>query len=312
MPHISIAHITKHYSGHTALNDVSMEISAGSIFGLLGPNGSGKTSLMRILNRITFPDRGHVKIDSELLGDHHIRKMGYLPEERGLYRKMRVAEQIRFLARLKGMRKADAAKATDEWLDKFGLAEWRNRRIETLSKGMAQKVQFIATVIHKPALLVMDEPFSGFDPVNAALMKDELLAMKQAGTTIILSTHDMGSVETLCDDIGLIHKGKLVLSGKVTDIRQQFNEGLYEVEFKGNLIAFTNALWAGFELVSRKQLGNEHFVAYLKMLQGNDLNAVAKVTMDYVKIQRLQPVLPTMNDIFLKAVQPETKPEVHA
>jgi ABC-2 type transport system ATP-binding protein len=285
---------------------VSLAIASGSIFGLLGPNGSGKTSLMRILNRITFPDQGSVTIDGKPLCDEHLKQMGYLPEERGLYRKMKVGEQIRFLARLKGMTKADAAKACDHWLEKFGLRDWKNRRVETLSKGMAQKVQFIATVIHQPALLIMDEPFSGFDPVNAELIKNELLAMKQAGTTIILSTHNMDSVEKLCDDIGLIHQGKVVVTGQVQTLKNQYNQGMYEVEFKGNMIAFTNALWAGFELVERKQLGNEHFVAYLKMIGNNDLNSMANVTMPFVKLQRMQPVLPTMNDIFLSAVQSGT------
>lgn len=303
MPHISIANITKHYSGHTALNDITLQIESGTIFGLLGPNGSGKTSLMRILNRITFADGGSVSIDGKPLSDEHIKNMGYLPEERGLYRKMKIGEHIRFLARLKGMTKSDASRECDRWLEKFNLQIWKNRRIETLSKGMAQKVQFIATVIHQPQILIMDEPFSGFDPVNAELMKNELIAMRQAGTTIILSTHNMESVEKLCDDIGLINHGKLVLSGSVPKLREQYNEGLFEVEFRGNMIAFTNALWTGFELVERKQLGNEHFVAYLKMIGNNDLNSMAGVTMNFVKLMSMQPVLPTMNDIFLKAVQ---------
>jgi ABC-2 type transport system ATP-binding protein len=303
MTGIAVDHIVKRYRGHTALNDVTFQVPEAAIFGLLGPNGAGKTSLMRIINGITQPDAGHVTINGKLPSPTIARSIGYLPEERGLYRRMKVGEQIRYFARLKGLSRHDARRLAAQWMEKFGLTEWRNRRVEELSKGMAQKVQFIITVIHQPKLLIMDEPFSGFDPVNAALITTELKALQQNGTTVMLSTHNMASVEDLCSEIALINKGKLVLQGKVDHLKQERRSGLWEVEFKGNIIAFTNALWAGFELVRREQVANEHFKAYLKMIGNNDINAMLSVTMEYVKIVAVNEVLPTMDDIFIDAVK---------
>jgi ABC-2 type transport system ATP-binding protein len=312
MATLEINHITKYYSGHTALRDISFSIPAASIYGLLGPNGAGKTSLMRILNRLTLPDDGFVLVDGKPLENKHTRKMGYLPEERGLYRKMSVRAHINYFARLKGMSRIEAKTASGEWMEKFGLTAWSHKRIETLSKGMAQKVQFIITVIHRPEILIMDEPFSGFDPVNAQLIKKELFAMRDAGATILLSTHNMSSVESLCSHITLLNKGENIITGTTREIRERYDTGLYEVEFKGNIIAFTNSLWTGFELVEREQLGNEHFVARLRMLNNNDVNAMLQVTMEFVKIQRVQRLQTAMDEIFISATTEDAKKESHA
>lgn len=313
MPEISIEHITKHYRGHTALQNVSFHIPSGSIYGLLGPNGAGKTSLMRILNRMVLPDDGAVTFNQKPLSREHTRQIGYLPEERGLYKRMKVGEQIRYFARLKGVSNADATKRSNEWLEKFGLGKWKKRRVEELSKGMAQKVQFIVTVIHDPELLIMDEPFSGFDPVNARMIRTELLRMKEEGRTILLSTHNMASVEDICQHLTLINKGKVILRGKLEDIREAHATDVYEVEFKGNIIAFTNALWAGFELIGQKPVGREHHVAQIRMLMHNDVNAMLRNTLDHVKIQTIRKVIPSMEDIFINALSnAQNQPGVNA
>ncbi len=214
--------IVKRYRNHTALSGVNIAVPEGSIFGLLGPNGAGKTSLIRIINQITGPDEGTVYFRDEKLSPHHLSNIGYLPEERGLYKKMKVGEQSLYLARLKGMSKQEATRQLQIWFEKFEISGWWNKKIEDLSKGMAQKVQFITTVMHQPKLLILDEPFSGFDPINADLIKKEILRMKENGTTIIFSTHNMGSVEEMCDEIALINNSKVILDGKMSDIRKRF------------------------------------------------------------------------------------------
>jgi len=229
MSFLSIQNVSKHYSGHTALNNVSIEVPEGSIYGLLGPNGAGKTSLIRIINRITHADEGEVLMLGHKMVDSDVTKIGYLPEERGLYKKMKVGEQIVYLARLHGMNSFDARKEMKAWLEKFELSEWENKKLEALSKGMAQKVQFIATVIHRPPLLIFDEPFSGFDPVNADILKKEILELRNEGATILFSTHNMGSVEEICDEISLINHAEIVLQGKVSEVRQRFKKGIFEV-----------------------------------------------------------------------------------
>lgn len=230
MTHIlEIKNIRKSYAGKVALDDVSLLIPKGEIFGLLGPNGAGKTSLIRLINQITLPDGGEIIFDGKPLENKHIGMIGYMPEERGLYKSMKVGEQALYLAQLKGMSKADAKVQLKYWFDKFEIGDWWNKKIQELSKGMAQKVQFIVTVLHRPEFLILDEPFSGFDPVNANLIKDEIIQLNQEGTTIMLSTHRMESVEEMCDSIALIHQSKKVLEGKLFDVKKQFRTNSYEV-----------------------------------------------------------------------------------
>lgn len=294
--------IVKRYAAHTALDNVSIEVPRQSVYGLLGPNGAGKTSLIRIINQITAPDSGAVYLNGERLKREHISQIGYLPEERGLYKKMKVGEQALYLARLKGMDKKEAKAALDEWFKKFDIAAWWDKKVEELSKGMAQKIQFITTVMHKPKLLILDEPFSGFDPINTNLVKNEILKLRDEGTTIILSTHNMGSVEEICDHITLINKSKKVLDGKLTDIKAQFTDEEYQIEFKGNVVAFANAVWGGWELVNREQLGEHHFMATIKLMEGNNLTNYLKSILDHVEILSVNKRVPSMNEIFIKAV----------
>ena len=230
MSHLLIAeNIVKNYGDFRALNNVSIEVPKGSIFGLLGPNGAGKTTLIRIINQITMPDEGSVILDGESLKSHHIRDIGYLPEERGLYKSMKVGEQALYLAQLKGLTKAQAKERLKYWFEKFEISDWWNKKIQELSKGMAQKIQFIVTVLHQPKLLIFDEPFSGFDPINANLIKDEILQLRDEGATVIFATHRMESVEELCDHIALIHESNKILDGKLIDIKRQYKSNIFEV-----------------------------------------------------------------------------------
>lgn len=226
---LEVEKVVKQYGDYTALNQVSLSVPKGSIYGLLGPNGAGKTSLIRIINQITMPDSGTVLLDGEKLNPDHIRHIGYLPEERGLYKTMKVGEQCLYLAQLKGLSKAEAKTQLDYWFDRLEIKGWWNKKIQELSKGMAQKIQFVVTVLHKPKLLIFDEPFSGFDPVNANLIKDEILALKENGATIIFSTHRMESVEELCDHIALIHKSNKLIEGKLDDVKRQYRTNTFEV-----------------------------------------------------------------------------------
>lgn len=295
-------HIVKEYANHRALNDVSIEVPKGSIFGLLGPNGAGKTSLIRIINQITAPDSGTIYFDNEPLRAKHVDQIGYLPEERGLYKKMEVGEQAMYLAQLKGMPKAEAKKRLVDWFKKFDIAPWWNKKVEELSKGMAQKVQFIVTVLHEPKLLILDEPFSGFDPINTNIVKSEILRLKEQGTSIILSTHNMGSVEEICEYIALINNSKKILGGSVKQIQKDFKEDVYEITFKGNLIAFTNALWTGCELLGKRE--EEGFTkAKVKLTQHQSPNEVLKAVVPHVEVYGLREIIPSMNDIFIKQVE---------
>lgn len=299
---LSIRNVTKTYAAHRALDDVSMEIPKGSVYGLLGPNGAGKTSLIRIVNQITAPDSGEVFLDGEKLNPTHISQIGYLPEERGLYKKMEVGEQALYLARLKGMTRNDALHELRYWFEKFELKGWWKKKIEELSKGMAQKVQFITTVIHKPRVLILDEPFTGFDPINANLIKDELLEMKSKGVSIMLSTHRMESVEELCTHITLINKSKAVLQGTVKDIRKQYKSNMYEVHYTGNNIVLANSLWAGFELVENKK-EEDNNIALIKLPADQTPNQLLKELINNIEIHMFREVEPTMSDIFIKAVE---------
>ncbi len=295
--------VTKRYGNYTALENVNIKVQKGSIFGLLGPNGAGKTSLIRIINQITGPDEGEILFENEKLRQYHIEKIGYLPEERGLYKKMSVGEQALYFARLKGMKKKDAQYELMKWFKKFDIENWWNKKVEELSKGMAQKVQFITTIVHRPPLLILDEPFSGFDPINANLIKNEILELKNQGTTIIFSTHNMSSVEEMCDDIALINKSRVILNGSVKEIRKQFSKSVYEVEFTGNMVSFANALWAGYELLDKKMIENNHHAATIKLLAKNKVNDLLSTLIPNVEIRGLKEVVPTMNDIFIETVQ---------
>jgi ABC-2 type transport system ATP-binding protein len=293
--------VVKRYANHTALNGVSIEVPQGSVFGLLGPNGAGKTSLIRIINQITAPDEGELFFKGERLQAKHIERIGYLPEERGLYKKMQLGEQALYLAQLKGLSEHDAKQKLKYWFEKFEIQSWWKKKIEDLSKGMQQKVQFIISILHEPELLILDEPFSGFDPINANLIKNEILELKKKGTTIILSTHNMGSVEELCDYIALIHQSQKVLDGQVKELRNQYSTNVFDVEFKGNMLLFTNAMWGGFELLSHKETDGI-IKARVKLINGNSPNSLLKFILEHVEVQSLNEVVPSMNDIFISTV----------
>lgn len=306
-------HIVKQYANHTALNDVSIDVQHGRIFGLLGPNGAGKTSLIRIINQITGPDGGEVFLDGEPLRPDHIKDIGYLPEERGLYKKMKVGEQAMYLAQLKGLSRKDAYAALRQWFTRFDIAEWWNKKVEELSKGMAQKVQFIVTVVHKPKLLILDEPFSGFDPINTNLIKDEIMSLREQGATVIFSTHNMASVEEICDDIALINRGRVILDGSMKDVKAAYRNNTYNIEFTGEMIGFTNALWTGFELLDRAELEKGHYKATVRLLNDHTVNQLLQTIVPVCEVQRLNPVEPSMNDIFIQKVtemglEPEETP----
>jgi ABC-2 type transport system ATP-binding protein len=303
-PILSAKNIVKKYANHIALNNVSIDIPAQSIFGLLGPNGAGKTSLIRIINQITGPDSGQLFFEGALLSPKHIEQIGYLPEERGLYKKMEVGEQALYLAQLKGMTKADAKKKLKHWFEKFEIDAWWNKKIEELSKGMQQKVQFIVTVLHEPKLLILDEPFSGFDPINANLVKNELLQLKKNGATILFSTHNMGSVEELCDYIALINQSEKIIHGSVKEIRKQYKSNIFEIIFTGQMLGFTNAMWAGAELIDHVFDG-EHNKVQVKLVGNTTANDLLKAVLSVVEISSFKEIIPSMNDIFISAVKVE-------
>lgn len=296
---LSIRNIVKQYAGHRALNDVSIEVETGHIFGLLGPNGAGKTSLIRIINQITAPDSGEIYFNGERLNQSHIEKIGYLPEERGLYKKMEIGEQIVYLARLKGLSREEARKRIKFWFEKLEMETWWNKKVEELSKGMQQKAQFVATVLHDPELLILDEPFSGFDPVNAELIKDEVLELNQKGTTILFSTHRMESVEQLCDSIALINKSKKILDGSIKDVRNSYRNNTYLIEYTGNKVDFNGD--QPFELLD-EIASEDSYTLRIKLQDGVTSNQVLQYLIPKVQIQMLQEVIPSMNEIFIQKV----------
>ena len=306
MNSLSIHNVSKHYRDQSALLNINLEIPKGSIYGLLGPNGAGKTSLIRIINQITAPDSGYIELDGKKLHPEHIKNIGYLPEERGLYRKMKVGEQALYLAQLKGMDKHDAISKLREWFTKFEMVHWWNKKVEELSKGMQQKVQFIVTVIHNPTLLIFDEPFTGFDPINTNLIKDELLKLKDEGKTIILSTHRMESVEELCSHIALINKAEKIIDGPVNEIRKSFKSRTYEIDYTGNSIAFANALWTGFKLESNIKV-NEHMRALVEIPEGNTPNKLLQHLIPNIEIINFREKIPSMNEIFISLVSDDEK-----
>lgn len=294
--------IVKTYADHTALNGVSINVPEGEIYGILGPNGAGKTSLIRIINQITGPDAGTVKLFDEPLQPKHIASIGYLPEERGLYKKMKVGEQALYLAQLKGMPKREAKAKLKTWFERLEIDGWWNKKVEELSKGMAQKIQFITTVLHEPKLLILDEPFSGFDPINTEIIRGEILRLREEGATVLLSTHNMGSVEEICDSIALINASEKILEGKVKDIREAKAGKSYKLSYSGNAIAFANALWTQFELESQHKDGEiNHAVVHLH--NGAVLNDLLKSVIDHVQVLNANRIIPSMNDIFIKTVQ---------
>lgn len=297
---LSIRNIVKQYAGQRALDDVSMEIEKGKIFGLLGPNGAGKTSLIRIINQITAPDSGEILINGKKLDQSHVERIGYLPEERGLYKKMEIGEQILYLARLKGMSKPEAIKKAREWFIKLGIESWWNKKIEELSKGMAQKAQFVSTVMHEPELLILDEPFSGFDPVNAEVIKNEILELNRKGCTIIFSTHRMESVEELCDSIALINKAKKILEGRVRDIRKTYRNNTFLLEYEGEKKHLYSDL-APFTVLEETDLGDGHQVR-LRLNPSATANDALTFAMPYVQVSAFKEVIPTMNEIFIEKV----------
>lgn len=291
--------IYKSYFKKRILEDVSFNVPKGKITGLLGPNGAGKTTLIRIINQIVSPEKGTVLYDGKRLQQEHLRYIGYLPEERGLYRSMTVEEQAIFLGRLRGMTKEDVKTNLNYWLDRFDIQDWRKKRIEELSKGMAQKVQFLCTVLHDPDVLILDEPFSGFDPINVDLVRNELVALKEQGKTIVLSTHNMKSVEEICDRAVLIHQGKKIMEGDVMQLRSERKEGLYAITFSGNMIAFATALWVGYEIVEKEVLADDVFKVYLKMRGENEFNDLLSTVIPHVKITSAYEVLPSMEHVFM-------------
>lgn len=299
---IGVENISKHYNQKVVLDHVSFTLREGEILGLLGPNGAGKTTLIRIINQIIDEDKGHVTYGGKLLKEKDLLNIGYLPEERGLYQSMTVEKQILFLGRLRGLSLVESKKQLNYWLDKFDIQTWRKRRIEELSKGMAQKVQFICTVFHQPKVLILDEPFSGFDPINIELIRKELLEFKEKGHSIIISTHNMNNVEEICDRAVLINEGEKLLEGSIHDLREQNSEGLYKISFIGNMISFASALWVGYEIVEKELIGENQFTVYFKMRNNNEINDLLNAVIGQVKITGVERILPSMEKIFVKTI----------
>ncbi len=301
---LEIRNVSKAYANHVALRDVSMLVERQSIFGLLGPNGAGKTSLIRIINQITGPDKGELLFDGQRLAPQHIAHIGYLPEERGLYKKMEVGEQALYLAQLKGLSHADAVKRIRYWFEKFEMQTWWNKKVEELSKGMQQKVQFIVTLVHEPQLLILDEPFTGFDPINASLIRDELLALNRAGTTIMLSTHRMETVEELCTHIALINKSRKVLDGAVNQLRKSFKTNIFQLDYVGDASTLVKLLSPRFELLSNAAASDNN-VATLRIPETEDANSLLRHLLGELQIIGFKALYPSMNDIFIEAVKKE-------
>lgn len=297
-------HIVKTFTKHTALDDVTIEVPRGKVYGLLGPNGAGKTTLIRIINHITAPDSGIVTFNGHQLTEADVANIGYLPEERGLYKKMKVGDQAIFFARLKGLSKQDATKALKEWFERLEISSWWDRKVEELSKGMAQKVQFIVTVLHRPELLIFDEPFSGFDPINANVLKREILRLRDEGSTVIFSTHNMASVEELCDNISLINKSHNILTGSVRELRREFSDNSFEFSFLGEQSKLAEALQPYTREISPNGIDRDGFLSVsLKLNSGNDLrDAIAKAN-EAVDLRSFRQVLPSMDEIFIRSVE---------
>ena len=297
-----VKEVVKDFSDHRVLDKVSINVPENSIFGLLGPNGAGKTTLMRIINQIIAPDTGELLFEGRKMLMDDVFRIGYLPEERGLYKKMKVGEQALYLARLKGIPKDLAMKRLKYWFEKFGISDWWYKKVEELSKGMQQKVQFITTIIHEPKLLVFDEPFTGFDPINANLLKNEILELKKKGSTIIFSTHNMSSVEELCDKITLINKSHVILEGEINHIKKNYRTNTYELVFTGDPIVFKNGLSSDYKLL---KIDNHHELhrAQVKTLTPVSNNKLVSEIIKLVELKSFNEVIPSMNDVFIRIVQ---------
>lgn len=301
--------VSKKYGDYTALNQLSLEIPRGCIFGLLGPNGAGKTTFIRIINQITYPDQGQVLLNGEALQPKHIEAIGYMPEERGLYKSMKVGEQALYLAQLKGLSKKEAKDKLTYWFDKLEIGGWWNKKIQELSKGMAQKIQFVVTVLHEPKLLIFDEPFSGFDPINANIIKDEILELKKNGATIIFSTHRMESVEELCDEIALINKSNKILDGKLMDVKRQFKNNMFEVALAtDNTAELRNQIAATYDVFDAdfKTLG-EDLKLNIQLPAASHPNELLSFLTEKASVSHFKEVIPSVNDIFIKAVKSYSK-----
>ena len=300
---LTIEHVSKSYTGHKALSDVSLSVPRGAVYGLLGPNGAGKTTLIRIINRITLADEGRVLLDGKPLTASDVFHIGYMPEERGLYKKMRVGEQATFFARLKGLERREAEKRLKAWFERLGIADWWGRNVEDLSKGMAQKVQFIATVVHEPKLLIFDEPFSGFDPINANMLKEEILGLRDRGATIIFSTHNMASVEEICDHITLINKSQNILTGSVEEIRRRAGGNIFEVIYSADDEQLRSATATLATLLNESEgvVGGYRRVK-IHVKEDSNLREVIARLNEQCALRSLSEVMPSMNDIFIRAV----------
>lgn len=293
--------ITKRYGAYTALEDIHITVPPQSIYGLLGPNGAGKTTLIRIINQIINADQGEISIFGEKLQPRHVEVIGYLPEERGLYKRLKVGEQLLYLAQLKGLSRNEAVTRIRAWLDRFQIRDWAQKKVEDLSKGMAQKVQFISTVLHEPKLIILDEPFSGFDPVNAELITQEILRLRENGSTIIFSTHRMETVESLCDQIALINKSKKILEGSKKEVKQQYKTNTYRVEHRG---AFS-LMNGGYQLVKQRSLEGDHFESTIKAENLPSPNVLLQDLLQRTEVFRFEQHLPTMSEIFINLVKAE-------
>jgi ABC-2 type transport system ATP-binding protein len=301
MDFLTTRSVVKQFHNHLALDRVSISVPENTIFGLLGPNGAGKTTLIRIINQITAPDEGEVLINGKPIRSSDVSLIGYLPEERGLYKKMKVGEQSLYLAQLKGLSRQEAMKRLKYWFEKFEMTAWWNKKIEELSKGMAQKVQFVTTIVHEPPLLIFDEPFSGFDPINANMLKNEILELKEKGSTIIFSTHNMASVEELCDNIALINKSRLILDGRIDDIRKAHRTNTYELGFEGNAEGLQQALAQDYELGEvRRQ--NGLMMLRIRARAAADTNKLLASLLPLVEVHSFNEVIPGMNDVFIRMV----------
>ena len=295
---LCVEHVTKRYATHTALHDVSLAIPRGAVYGLLGPNGAGKTTLIRIINRITAPDEGRVLLGGRCLAPEDVRRIGYL-----LYKKMKVGEQALYFAQLKGLSKREATLRLKRWFEKFGIAGWWDKKVEELSKGMAQTVQFIVTVLHEPELLIFDEPFSGFDPVNANLLKNEILALRDAGATIVFSTHNMSSVEEICDHITLIDRSRNVLSGPVDEVRRRHGGNVFRIDFAGDLSALDlQALERVARVVAEPRPEGRLLTMRLQLPSADSVRSALSLLNERIEIRGFEEIIPSMNDIFIRAV----------
>jgi len=296
--------VTKRFGNHTALRDVSLEIPNNCIYGLLGPNGAGKTTLIRIINQITYPDQGAVFFQGAVLQPHHIAHIGYLPEERGLYKSMKVGEQVLYLAQLKGLTRPEAKKRLKFWFDKFEIGDWWNKKIQELSKGMAQKIQFIVTVLHEPKLLIFDEPFSGFDPINANIIKEEILELKKQGTSIIFSTHRMESVEELCEHIALVHKSELILDGKLSEIKNAYKNNVFEVGLQSsNGEILLRDLKQHFSVSNAQHDSAAQQLNFTVHLPSNNTQDLVTYLTAKASINHFVETIPSASDIFIQTVK---------